>query len=94
MDRELHRELADHPDTTDGDIPPIATFEGADLVTEGLLTLTKVTQFLEKGESVSQRNAASMLLDMIIESDSIMFVVGTKINEAHQDPTHPMDLDI
>jgi hypothetical protein len=23
-----------------------------------------------------------------------MFLVGTKINEAHQDPTHPMDLEI
>jgi hypothetical protein len=92
--RELNRELVDHLETTDGDIPPIATFEGADLVTEGLLTLTKVAQFLEKGETTSRRNAASMLLDMILESDSIMFLVGTKINEAHQDPTHPMDLEI
>jgi hypothetical protein len=92
--RELKRDLVDHLETTDGDIPPIATFDGADLVTEGLLTLTKVAQFLEKGETTSRRNAASMLLDMILESDSIMFLVGTKINEAHQDPTHPMDLEI
>lgn len=92
--RELNRQLVDHLETTDGDIPPIATFEGADLVTEGLLTLTKVAQFLENGETTSRRNAASMLLDMILESDSIMFLVGTKINEAHQDPTHPMDLEI
>jgi len=92
--RELKRDLVDHLETTDGDIPPIATFEGADLVTEGLLTLTKVAQFLEKAETTSRRNAASMLLDMILESDSIMFLVGTKINEAHQDPTHPMDLEI
>lgn len=92
--RELKRELVDHLETTDGDIPPIATFEGADLVTEGLLTLTKVAQFLEKGETSSRRNAATMLLDMILDSDSIMFIVGTKINEAHQDPTHPMDLEI
>jgi hypothetical protein len=92
--RELKRELVDHLETTDGDIPPIATFEGADLVTEGLLTLTKVAQFLEKGETTSRRNAASMLLERLLESDSIIFLVGTKINEAHQDPTHPMDLEI
>ncbi len=92
--RELNRELVDHLETTDGDIPPIATFEGADLVTEGLLTLTKVAQFLEKGETTSRRNAASMLLERLLESDSIIFLVGTKINEAHQDPTHPMDLEI
>jgi len=92
--RELQRELVDHLETTDGDIPPIATFEGADLVTEGLLTLTKVAQFLEKGETTPRRNAASMLLERLLESDSIIFLVGTKINEAHQDPTHPMDLEI
>jgi hypothetical protein len=92
--RELKREVVDHLETTDGDIPPIATMTGADLVTEGLLTLTKVAQFLEKGETVTRRNAASMLMEMLLESDSIMFLVGTKINEAHQDPTHPMDLEI
>ncbi|MBP1751847.1 MAG: serine/threonine protein phosphatase [Geobacteraceae bacterium] len=92
--RELKREIVDHLETMDGDIPPIATFQGADLVTEGLLTLTKVAQFLEKGETTSRRNAASMLLNLFLESDSIMFLVGTKINEAHQDPTHPMELEI
>ncbi len=92
--RELKRTIVDHLETTDGDIPPIATFEGADLVTEGLLTLTKVAQFLEKGERPTRRNAATMLLERLLESDSIMFLVGTKINEAHQDPTHPMDLEI
>lgn len=92
--RELKREIVDHLETTDGDIPPIATFAGADLVTEGLLTLTKVAQFLEKGETTTRRNAASMLLERLLESDSIIFLVGTKINEAHQDPTHPMDLEI
>lgn len=92
--RELKRQMVDHLETTDGDIPPIATFEGADLVTEGLLTLTKVAQFLEKGERPTRRNAATMLLERLLESDSIMFLVGTKINEAHQDPTHPMDLEI
>ena len=49
---------------------------------------------LEKGEKTPRRNAATMLLDLLLESDSIMFLVGTKINEAHQDPTHPMDLEI
>lgn len=94
VSRELNREMIDHLETTDGDIPPIATFEGADLVTEGLLTLTKVAQFLEKHERSSRRNAVTMLLERLLESDSIFFLVGTKINEAHQDPTHPMDLEI
>jgi len=49
---------------------------------------------LEKDERPTRRNAATMLLERLLESDSIMFLVGTKINEAHQDPTHPMDLEI
>lgn len=92
--RELKRDIVDHLETTDGDIPPIATIAGADLVTEGLLTLTRVAQLLEKGEKTPRRNAATLLLDLLLDSDSIMFLVGTKINEAHQDPTHPMDLEI
>ncbi|UFS68536.1 serine/threonine-protein phosphatase [Geomonas sp. RF6] len=92
--RELKRNIVDHLETTDGDIPPIATMPGADMVTEGLLTLTRVAQLLERGEKSPRRNAATMLLDLLLESDSIMFLVGTKINEAHQDPTHPMDLEI
>ncbi len=92
--RELDREITVCLDSTDENIPPIAIIEGADLVTEGLLTLTRVAQFLEKGESSPRRNAATMLLDLLLESDSILFLVGTKINEAHQDPTHPMELEI
>ena len=92
--RELNREIIDCLDTTDGNIPPIAIIEGSNLVTEGLLTLTKVAQFLERGETSPRRNGATMLLDLLLESDSILFLVGTKINEAHQDPTHPMELEI
>jgi hypothetical protein len=92
--RELNREIEVVLSSTDDHIPPIAIIEGADLVTEGLLTLTRVAQFLERGESSPNRNAATMLLDLLLESDSIMFLVGTKINEAHQDPTHPMELEI
>jgi hypothetical protein len=94
VSRELDRDMTVHMETIDYDIPPIATFEGADLVTEGLLTLTKVAQFLEKDERSSRRNAVTMLVDLFLESDSIFFLVGTKINEAHQDPTHPLDLEI
>jgi len=92
--RELNRDIEVVLDSTDDNIPPIAVIEGADLVTEGLLTLTRVAQFLERGDSSPRRNAATMLLDLLLESDSIMFLVGTKINEAHQDPTHPMELEI
>ena len=40
------------------------------------------------------RNAACRMVDMFLDSDRISFVVGTKINEAHQDPTMPVELEI
>ena len=92
--RELKREIKVCLESTDEHIPPIAIIEGADLVTEGLLTLTRVAQLLEREEPSPHRNAATMLLELLLESDSILFLVGTKINEAHQDPTHPMELEI
>jgi hypothetical protein len=35
-----------------------------------------------------------MLVDLMLESDVIEFVVGSRINEAHQDPNLPMDIEI
>jgi predicted XRE-type DNA-binding protein len=31
---------------------------------------------------------------MLLESDIVQFVVGTRINEAHQDPNIPVELDL
>jgi len=33
-------------------------------------------------------------VEILMNSDRIFFVVGTKINEAHQDPNMPESLDI
>jgi hypothetical protein len=30
----------------------------------------------------------------MLQSDIVQFVVGTRINEAHQDPNVPMELDL
>lgn len=37
---------------------------------------------------------AGRIAAMLLDSDEISFLVGTKINEAHQDPTLPIELDI
>ena len=34
------------------------------------------------------------MVDLFLDSDRIKFVVGTKINEAHQDPNMPVELEI
>jgi hypothetical protein len=80
----------------DPEIPPPAVMEGVDLVTEGTVTLAKVAEMLERGNAAEMRrkNAASDLISFMLQSDIVQFVVGTRINEAHQDPSIPVELDL
>ncbi len=71
-----------------------STMEGVDLVTEGILTLTEVYRMLKEGIDTNKNNAAVRLTRLLLGSDKIDFVVGTKINIAHQDPNLPMELEI
>ena len=73
-------------------IPPMSVMEGADLVTEGIITLGRVAELLEGGGpgagdpkgADARQNGATRLIDLILDSDRITFLVGTKINDAHQ----------
>ncbi len=77
-----------------GDLPPAGEMKGMDLVTEGILTLTRVAQLLENDHEPTEHSPAADLYDILINSDSITFLVGARINEAHQDPNLPLDLEI
>jgi hypothetical protein len=80
----------------DSDIPPTATMDGFDLVTEGTITLSRCLIALEENPPIEKipDNAVKKLLMVLLNSDIIRFVVGTKINDAHQDPALPKDLEI
>ncbi|MCC8109031.1 MAG: hypothetical protein LIQ30_08315 [Planctomycetes bacterium] len=67
---------------------------GVDLVTEGILTLTQVARRLEQGDTPATDDPADRLINLLLDSDVISFLVGTRINEAHQDPSLPEDLEI
>jgi hypothetical protein len=77
-------------------VPPSARMEGFDLVTEGILTLGEVLRLLEEGFAPEdmRSNAAVRLATMLLDSDIVKFAVGTRINEAHQDPNIPVELDL
>ncbi len=94
--RELNRKIVDELVFEDPDLPPESFIEGIDLVTEGILTLQKVNELLKgyKNSVRLGRGPADKIVKMIMESDEINFVVGTRINVAHQDPTLPVDLEI
>jgi hypothetical protein len=92
--RELKRKVAMSLENIDADVPPVSTMDGIDLITEGTMTLSLAAEILEKGPERSQpRNAAAMLVAALLSSDLIQFVVGTRINEAHQDPNIPVELE-
>lgn len=92
--RELGREAVMDLSDYDPEVPMASRMEGAELVTEGCLTLGRVAELLEAGAPATRRNAASRMVDLLLETDLITFQVGTRVNEAHQDPTFPMELDI
>jgi hypothetical protein len=80
------------------DVPPLARIEGIDLVSEGILTLTKVSSLLRSGadrSTVQYRvDGASSLLRTLLGADHVHFVIGQAVNPAHQNPDLPNQLGI
>lgn len=83
--RELKKEIILDTSSSYYNVPPGSKMEGADLVCEGVLTLNRAAELLEnhRRESFSP---AGKLVEIFLRNDVITFLVGTRINEAHQDP--------
>jgi len=96
VSRLLQRPVRMSLEGLDPEIPPASEMEGVDLVTEGTVTLAKAAEMLERGveKSTGRKNPARDLVTLMLESDIVQFVVGTRINEAHQDPNVPVELDL
>ena len=59
------------------------------------MTLTRLLEDLEEGKEPTEMPlAAQSIATLLLDSDCIEFIVGTKVNEAHQDPDMPMDLEL
>ena len=93
ISRELNREIINLPHFESGDLPPIAEMEGIDLLTEGILTLSRTVDYLER-EETSHTDAAGLLVDFLLNSDIIEFMVGAMLNQAHYDPSLPIEIEI
>lgn len=90
-------------DYLDPEIPPTATIEGVDLVTEGVITVSKVLtyakDYLEENQQYSQwgykKDGASQIARMLFEeATDIQFFVGMAVNPAHQNPDLPITFNI
>ena len=96
ISRELNQKITDSLEFFDDELPPISYMEDIDLITEGILTLNKVWKILTSYTTDFKpgKGPADQIVKLMIESDKIDIIVGTKINEAHQDPNVPVDLEI
>jgi len=89
------------PDADSGrsDVPPMASIDGIDLVTEGMLTMARTLQLLQaaRGHARSlpvERNGAALLARELLQADSIHFVVGQQVNPYYQNPLLPRNISI
>ncbi|MGM9974461.1 MAG: SpoIIE family protein phosphatase [Clostridiaceae bacterium] len=87
----------------DPDIPPTAKIEGVDLVTEGVITISRVLEYardyLKDNQDYYQwsykRDGASLISKLLFEeATDINFYVGRAINPAHQNPKLPIGFNI
>jgi hypothetical protein len=81
------------------ELPPIGMLSCVDLVTEGILTLSKATEYIRNGQcDLNQisfdNNGAYFLAREILQADSIHFLVGQSINEFYQNPLLPKNISI
>ena len=94
ISRELNIPVSCDITASIGKLPAVSKMEGVDLVTEGILTLTKTAEYLESGFNDRERNAAYELMNFLLNSDCIEFMVGAKLNQAHYDPNLPIEIEI
>ncbi len=93
VSRELSRPIKTETEISVGNLPSCSYMSGVDLITEGILTLTKSLEYLESGID-SVENAAVKLVKFLLDSDCINFMVGAKLNQAHYDPNLPIEIEI
>ena len=103
--RVLNRSIETSLDYVDPLIPTIATIQGIDLVTEGVLTLSRTVEILQEYldhetdsfyfKKLDEKNGAAMLAKILLEEcTTLNLFIGTAINPAHQNPGLPSDLSI
>ena len=92
ISRELNIPVVADLSINTGKLPAISRMEGIDLVCEGILTLTKTLEYLETKKC--ENDAAKKLMDFLLDSDVINFLVGAQMNKAHYDPNLPIEIEI
>lgn len=99
----LNKPIVPNLNYFDPEIPPTASIEGIELVTEGVITINRVNDYakdyLANNESYKQWNykqdGAALISRMLFEeATDIDFYVGRAVNPAHQNPNLPINFNI
>jgi hypothetical protein len=95
LSRHLCRKSIPDPATDTHELPPASRMEGFDLVTEGILTLSRALWDLQsRKQDFGESHAAAMLCTYFMESDQIDFLVGTRINPVHYAPHISREIEV
>ena len=88
--------IIDGQEFDDPELPPISFMKGIDLVTEGILTLSKVALLLRNYQNSPQigKGPADQVVKLLLESDEIHLLIGMRINQAHHVPGLPLELEV
>lgn len=103
--RILDRPIQTSLNYTDPALPPTAQIDGIDLVTEGVLTLSRALSIMKRFtdgpidehffDELDKENGGSQIAKLIIEDCTVLnMFVGKAMNEAHQNTGLPFDLSI
>ena len=97
ISRELKIDIKNVVNVDNFDLPPYFEMEGIDLVTEGVITLTKVLEklnFMKNSSTELGNDPADKIISLFDDSDTIHFLVGTGVNVAHQAPDLHVDIEL
>lgn len=94
--REIQIDLTGYsPDS----LPPVGHLEGVDLVTEGLITLSRTVDYLREyktfSTAITQNDGAGILArHLLYDASHVNIYAGTAVNPAHQNPDFPLSFNI
>ncbi len=96
VSRELGREISVLLGRDPSGLPNASDMEGVTMITEGVLTLDRVKLLLDSITEpvVKGRGIDIKLTRLLLNHDLVEFIVGTRINAQHQDPSIPVELEL
>ena len=96
LSRHLGEPLEVDLDSMRPDVPALGRMKHIDLITEGILTLTKACELLQSGADKNavrfRTDGAGSLVRVLLDVDHVHFMVGLAVNPAHQNPSLPHQL--